>query len=280
MEQRMTRGLLLTCLLLGIVLVLPGLASRAGQAQVHPDVWAALGKDGEAEVLVVLSRQADTGEARFLSTKESRGRVVYEALRTTARESQRGLRALLDAQGVEYQAFYLVNVLRARVGEGLLRLLAARPEVDPRRIGCAGLSGGGMRTVYLGGLDDRIQVAVAVGFMTTWRDLVLDKNFTHTWMTYVPLLPRDLDFPEIFALRAPGPTMFQHCREDALFSLAEVERADEMIRAVFEAAGAPDRFQSRYYDGGHKFDRAMQADAFAWIDRFLKEAPADPPRRR
>jgi hypothetical protein len=52
--------------------------------------------------------------------------------------------------------------------------------------------------------------------MTTWREFLLDKAFTHTWMTYVPLLPRDLDFPEILALRAPAPTMVPNCREDPL----------------------------------------------------------------
>jgi hypothetical protein len=58
-----------------------------------------------------------------------------------------------------------------------------------------------MRTVFLGGLDDRIRCAIAVGFMTTWRDFLLDKCFTHTWITYVLLLPKDLDFPEILSLR-------------------------------------------------------------------------------
>ena len=38
-----------------------------------------------------------------------------------------------------------------------LDVLCARPDVDPERVGCAGLSGGGLRTVYLAGLDDRIR---------------------------------------------------------------------------------------------------------------------------
>src|SRR5581483_649900 len=81
--------------------------------------------------------------------------------------------------------------------QAALDVLCSLPGVDASRIGCGGLSGGGMRTVFLAGLDDRIKCSVAVGFMTTWRDLLLDKCWTHTWMTYVPLLPRDPDFPEI-----------------------------------------------------------------------------------
>lgn len=171
----------------------------------------------------------------------------------------------LFSAGTTWPGVYLVEDQRA------LDVLSSRPEVDPARIGCAGLSGGGMRTVFLGGLDDRIKVAIAVGFMTTWRDFALDKSFTHTWMTYVPLLPRDLDFPEILALRAPAPTMVLNCREDPLYTLAEMERADTIIRETFEKAGASDMYRSRFYDGGHKFDQEMQGDAFAWFDRFLKE---------
>ena len=67
-----------------------------------------------------------------------------------------------------------------------LDILCSRKDVDPDRIGCGGLSGGGMRTVFMGGLDPRIKCAVCVGFMTTWKDFLLNKSFTHTWMTFVP----------------------------------------------------------------------------------------------
>ena len=75
-----------------------------------------------------------------------------------------------------------------------LDILCAREDVDASRIGCGGLSGGGMRTVFMGGLDPRIKCAVCVGFMTTWKDFLLNKSFTHTWMTYVPVLPNELEF--------------------------------------------------------------------------------------
>jgi len=174
-------------------------------------------------------------------------------------------KSLLSA-GTTWPGVYLVEDQRA------LDVLCNRPEVDASRIGCAGLSGGGMRTVFLGGMDDRVKVAVAVGFMTTWREFLLDKAFTHTWMTYVPLLPKDLDFPEILAMRAPAATMVLNCREDPLYTLAEMQRADAMIAETFQRAKAAERYRAIYYDGGHKFDRAMQADAFEWLDRFLRAA--------
>ena len=89
-------------------------------------------------------------------------------------------------------------------------------------------------------------------------------------MTYVPLLPRDLDFPEILGLRVPLPTMVLNDIEDQLFTMPEMERADNMLKAVFEKAGAADRYRCSFYPGPHKFDLDMQAEAFAWFDLWLK----------
>lgn len=170
----------------------------------------------------------------------------------------------LISAGTTWPGVYVVEDQRA------LDVLCARPDVDAGRVGCAGLSGGGMRTVYLGGLDPRIQCAVAVGFMTTWRDFLLHKSYTHTWMAYAPLLPRDLDFPEILALRAPLPTMVLNSSEDDLYTLPEMQRADAILRETFAKGGAPDAYRSQFYPGGHRFDLPMQRDAFGWFDQHLK----------
>jgi dienelactone hydrolase len=151
-----------------------------------------------------------------------------------------------------------------------LDYLCSRPDVDPARVGCAGLSGGGLRTVYLAGLDDRIRCACCVGMMTTWRDYLLNKSYTHTWMVYPPGLPADLDYPEILGLRVPLPTLVQNDENDDLFTLDEMRRADAILREVYDKAGALDRYQCTFYPGPHKFDRPMQEEAFAWFDRWLK----------
>ena len=152
-----------------------------------------------------------------------------------------------------------------------LSILAAREDVDTSKLGCAGLSGGGLRTVMLGGLDPRISCAVAVGFMTTWADLLLYKSYTHTWMTYVPILPKELDFPEILGLRAPLPTLLLNDIEDNLFTLLEMEKADKILAEVYAKANASDRYKCTFHPGPHKFDKTMQEEAFAWFDRWLKK---------
>ncbi|MGH7137282.1 MAG: alpha/beta hydrolase family protein, partial [Pirellulales bacterium] len=170
----------------------------------------------------------------------------------------------LVCAGTTWPGVFLAEDRRA------LDYLASRPDVDSQRLGCAGLSGGGLRTVYLGGADRRIACACCVGMMTTWRDYLLNKCFTHTWMIYIPGLPLDLDYPEVLGLRVPRPTLVQYDNEDSLFTLPEMKRADRMLSRVFEKAGAADRYRGTFYPGPHKFDGAMQLEAFEWFDRWLK----------
>ncbi len=151
-----------------------------------------------------------------------------------------------------------------------LDYLCSRSDVDVSRVGCCGLSGGGLRTVYLTGLDERIRCSCCVGMMTTWRDYLLNRSYTHTWMVYIPGLARDLDYPEIFGLNVPGPVMVLNNLEDPLFTVAGMRRADEILGEVYRRAGAADRYRAKFYPGPHKFDRDMQADAFQWFDRWLK----------
>lgn len=150
-----------------------------------------------------------------------------------------------------------------------LNILAERDDVDKNRLGCGGLSGGGMRTVFMAGMDSRIKSSVCMGFMTTWKDLVVDKSFTHTWMTYVPILPNELDFPEILGLNLPNATFVQNCNEDGLYTLSEMHVADDILREVYGKAGVSDKYKCTFYPGGHKFDKPMQKDAFAWFDDTL-----------
>jgi dienelactone hydrolase len=151
-----------------------------------------------------------------------------------------------------------------------LDYLCLRDDVDPARVGCCGLSGGGLRTVYLTGADERIRAACCVGMMTTWRDYLLNKCYTHTWMIYIPGLSRDLDYPEILGLAVPKPVLVLNNRQDQLFTMPEMERADTILKEVYGKAGAAANYRASFYNGPHKFDLEMQAEAFKWFDERLK----------
>tara|TARA_B100001123_G_scaffold82937_1_gene94609 strand:- start:3677 stop:3892 length:216 start_codon:yes stop_codon:yes gene_type:complete len=59
--------------------------------------------------------------------------------------------------------------------------------------------------------------------MTKWRDYLLNNCHTHTWMVYVPLLPREMDHSEILGLRVSLPTMVFNHEDDNSFTLGEMQ---------------------------------------------------------
>jgi hypothetical protein len=89
-------------------------------------------------------------------------------------------------------------------------------------------------------------------------------------MTFVPILPKELDFPEILGLRTPLATLVLNTEEDYLYTLEGMKESDKILKQVFQKAHAAEKYRGSFHPGGHKFDRSMQSEAFDWYDRWLK----------
>ncbi|WP_435102778.1 dienelactone hydrolase family protein [Halarchaeum sp. P4] len=152
-----------------------------------------------------------------------------------------------------------------------LDVLCSHPAVDDSRVGVAGHSGGGLRTAYLGALDERVRCAVVVCMLTTWRDFVDFGATRHTWLVYPSLLARHLDYPDVLAMRAPAATSVLARVDDRLFSRDAIETAAERLEAAFTKAGGADTLALRTYPGDHGFGDEMQRDAFARFDAVLRD---------
>jgi dienelactone hydrolase len=150
--------------------------------------------------------------------------------------------------------------------------LLTRPEVDPKRIGCIGISMGGYRALYLSALDERIRAGCVVGFMSSVRPIHAHLD-THSWVHFLPALHQYLDLPDVASLTAPRSLLVQQCSQDRLFPPAGMKESVEKIARVYEKAGAQGKFDGRFYDVPHRFTLAMQDDAFAWLDRQLEHRP-------
>jgi len=146
--------------------------------------------------------------------------------------------------------------------------LLSRPDVDPARIGCVGLSGGGFRTAMAIAADPRIKAACVAGWMTEFAHQ-LRNHVRHTWMVFVPGLYASLDLPDAAALHAPGALLVQQCRRDSLYPLAGMQGAVDKLTRIYAKAGIPERFRGTFYDDTHSFRPAMQDEAFDWLDRWL-----------
>jgi dienelactone hydrolase len=234
--------------------------ARRGYVVLVPDAFAFGSRRVRlADVPPAIRPEPDTSFADL----DSDAPTAVNAYNEWAAEHESVMAKSLLCAGTTWAGVWLAEDRRA------LDVLCTRPDVDPGRVGCCGLSGGGLRTCYLAGLDDRIACAACVGMMTTWRDYMLNKSHTHTWMIYIPHLPRNLDYPEILGLHAPRPALVLNDTEDALFSLREMRRADAMLRTIYDSMGSSDHYRCSYYPGPHKFDLPMQNEAFAWFDQWL-----------
>jgi dienelactone hydrolase len=148
--------------------------------------------------------------------------------------------------------------------------LVTRAEVDKNRIGCVGLSVGGLRSCHLAALDDRIKAAVVVGWMCSFpRQLQSHVRNTIGHTKLVPGLYRYLDYPDVASLAMPAALLVINGSKDGLFEPEGVQAAFQKLTACYTKAGIPDRLRTHLYDAPHEFNLEMQQEAWAWLKRWV-----------
>jgi dienelactone hydrolase len=147
--------------------------------------------------------------------------------------------------------------------------LQTRPEVDPKRIACTGLSVGGFRTNFLAALDSRIKAACVAGWMTSFHSLLPRYESYTVPEGWPPGLLDDLDYPDVGSLTMPNPLMVVHGWQDSLFPPEGVRAAFASLAQGYEAIGKPERFKTVTFDGPHKFPLEAQKEMIEWFDRWV-----------
>ncbi len=146
--------------------------------------------------------------------------------------------------------------------------LQTRPEVDPNRIACAGLSIGGYRAAFLAGLDSRIKAACVAGWMTSIR-FHFPRFESSLPANVVPGLIDFLDYPDVASLGMPLPLLVVAGRHDPLFPPKGVHAACEELADCYKRIGKPEHFQGMFFDGGHRFPTDAQERMLDWFARWV-----------
>jgi dienelactone hydrolase len=148
--------------------------------------------------------------------------------------------------------------------------LATRPEVDPARIGCVGLSVGGLRACHLAALDDRVKAAVVVGWMASFpRQLRKHIRNTVGHTKVVPGLYSYMDYPDVASLAMPRALCVIQGSRDGLFESNGVQHCFDKLNACYEKAGIRERFRALLYDAPHEFNAEMQQAAWQWLAQWV-----------
>lgn len=151
-----------------------------------------------------------------------------------------------------------------------LNYLKSRPEVDATRTGCIGLSGGGSRAALLRATSEDLAATVIVGMMCTYEELLDRCIAPHTWMFFPKGWSSHGDWPDLAASGAPSPLLVQYLLDDTLFTANGMRHADEKLAAAYHSVGARATYSGSFYPGLHRFDIAMQEEAFKWLEEALE----------
>jgi dienelactone hydrolase len=165
------------------------------------------------------------------------------------------------------------NAMRA------LDYLESRKEVDARRIGVTGRSGGGATSWWLAAADERPQCIIPVAGIADLYSHVIEGSTprlregviaghcdcmyfvnTHRW-----------DFGRVMALCAPRPLLLGNSNQDDIFPVPGYRRLADKVRRIYELYGAADHFALMETKGPHKDTPELRLGAYRWMNRWLKD---------
>jgi dienelactone hydrolase len=151
--------------------------------------------------------------------------------------------------------------------------LASRPEVDPTRVGMVGQSGGGMVTMHLAALDERIAAAVVVDITVPNSYMVETLGGWGDPDSIVDGFMKLSDHGELLAMVAPRPLLVLSGEEDAIAPTMFVDDMLVFTRGVYTLLGAPEAVGSQGFPTRHCFCDTKIAAALAFLGQELKGAP-------
>jgi dienelactone hydrolase len=140
--------------------------------------------------------------------------------------------------------------LRVHDGRRLIDYLESRADVDVRRLGAMGISGGGLHTFFSTCLDERIRACVVSGYYSTFRDSVL--AMSHCACNFVPGLHRFGEMHDLVGLIAPRPILVEAGSRDPIFPIEAVQRSVARAREVYQVFDGQDRVETDYFEGRHQ----------------------------
>jgi cephalosporin-C deacetylase-like acetyl esterase len=153
--------------------------------------------------------------------------------------------------------------------------LISRPEVDARRIGITGASGGGNQSMNAGAIDERLAAVVPVCSVGNYQ------AYVRMNCCICEVLPGALRFTEegdVLGLVSPRALMVISATRDAYqFSVEQARISLGRARTVFELHKVADKLRHTVFESGHDYSQPMREAMYGWMTRWLKnEGKGDP----
>ena len=162
--------------------------------------------------------------------------------------------------GLSMAGLQLWNSIRS------LDFLESLPYVRRGAIGATGASGGGTQVFLLAAVDERVAVAAPVNMISLhMQGGCLCEN--------QPGLRLETNNVEIAATIAPRPLLMVSATGD--WTTNTLEKEYPAVRALYSLTGAADRVYAVRFEAPHNYNRDSREAVYAWMARWLQNAPAD-----
>ncbi|WP_411963949.1 alpha/beta hydrolase family protein [Haloferax sp. YSMS24] len=132
-----------------------------------------------------------------------------------------------------------------------LDYLTTRADVDDGRIGVTGASGGGVQTMYLALVDDRIDVIAPCCSVTDRREWLQTGNRIDAEQLVYGAITRGIDHDDFLTAHAPKPVCIGAAASDQYFPIEGVHEVAQRVRHVYGLYDAADRVTLTVADTTH-----------------------------
>jgi hypothetical protein len=141
-----------------------------------------------------------------------------------------------------------------------LDFLLSLPDVDPKRVGVTGASGGGTQTFMLGAVDDRPAVAFpAVMVSTAMQGGCVCEN-----CSYLRIGTGNV---EIAGLFAPKPLAMSAAND---WTIEMEKKGLPELKQLYKMLGAEDKVTARCWpEFGHNYNQVSREMMYGWFDKHL-----------
>src|SRR5690606_38545721 len=146
--------------------------------------------------------------------------------------------------------------------------LISRKEVDPKRIGVHGLSGGGTQTAYISALDDRVVALAPACYITSFKRLMESIGVQDGEQNFYHGIKRGIVHADFIEVRAPKPTLIMANTGD-FFSIQGVYETMEELKPVYEIFDKPGNLELVEDDHGHGYTKKSRQAMYSFFQKHL-----------
>ncbi|MBM7565204.1 dienelactone hydrolase family protein [Paenibacillus sacheonensis] len=146
----------------------------------------------------------------------------------------------------------------------------ARGDVAADRIGCMGISGGGLVSAFAAAIDERLSAAVVSGYANTFQASVL--AVPHCIDNFVPGLSQLAEMPDLLGLIAPRPLLIEAGTKDHIFPIQAADAAVDKLSGIYDLLDAETNLVYDRFEGKHEISGKV---AFDWFGSIWQTRKAD-----